>query len=370
MLKVSALTNGRGAVSESDCLLLQHVLWEKPDERAQIYEWLVSNIETLALDLPQIQSLVRGLVQRAYKAAGAEAAGDARGEVLAELEPVRELLVEEVAALGGKLETVERDFRENIWLGEAERDAVVNAVGPKLERALEEAHTLAVDVLKLQQGLELELAPDLLAELLPDFGLPSAKPAAQPWLGPPEGVAPWPLVHTELTDMGENFASIAPEAARELCERGQGVIVDVRPPDEFAKFAIAGSVNVPLFRPVRGATAFDVAKRLAVGALLRKSATERNPDFALDAAAAIPPGAKQLIVACGPGGSLETVSTHVKAGPGGRRVVKTSVDKDKEYGRESRSLKGAYELLQAGFQGVAHLEGGVFRWRHEKLPMQ
>ena len=258
MLKVSALTNGRGAVSESDCLLLQHVLWEKPDERAQIYEWLVSNIETLALDLPQIQSLVRGLVQRAYKAAGAEAGGEARGEVLAELEPVRELLVEEVAALGGKLETVERDFRENIWLGEAERDAVVNAVGPKLERALEEAHTLAVDVLKLQQALELELAPDLLAELLPDCGLPSAKPAAQPWLGPPEGVAPWPLVHTELTDAC--LQSLAPEAARELCEQGQGVIVDVRPPDEFAKFAIAGSVNVPLFRPVRGATAFDVAK--------------------------------------------------------------------------------------------------------------
>merc|ERR1712147_283800 len=130
------------------------------------------------------------------------------------------------------------------------------------------------------------------------------------------------------------LVSHAPEAARELCERGQGVIVDVRPPDEFAKFAIAGSVNVPLFRPVRGATAFDVAKRLAVGALLRKPATERNPDFALDAAAAIPSGAKQLIVACGPGGSLETVSTHVKAGPGGRRVVKTSVDKDRAFGRE------------------------------------
>merc|ERR1719181_1577325 len=112
LLKVSALTNGRAAVSESDCMLLQHALWEKPDEQVKIYEWLVSNIETLNLDVQQIKFLVQGLFGRACKASGDAAAS---GEVLAELEPVAELLLEEIHAMGGKLKTVEQDFSENIW---------------------------------------------------------------------------------------------------------------------------------------------------------------------------------------------------------------------------------------------------------------
>ena len=46
---------------------------------------------------------------------------------------------------------------------------MVNAVGPKLEKTYEGAYALALDVLQLQQALELELEPHLLAELLPDY---------------------------------------------------------------------------------------------------------------------------------------------------------------------------------------------------------
>ena len=126
----------------------------------------MSNIETLNLDVQQIKFLVQGLFGRACKASGDAAAS---GEVLAELEPVAELLLEEIHAMGGKLKTVEQDFSENIWIGEGERGAVVNAVGPKLEKTYEEAYALALDVLQLQQALELELEPHLLAELLPDY---------------------------------------------------------------------------------------------------------------------------------------------------------------------------------------------------------
>ena len=44
-------------------------------------------------------------------------------------------------------------------------------------------------------------------------------------------------------------------------------------------------------------------------------------------------------------------------------------DPERAFGRESRSLKAAYELLEAGFKDLAHLEGGTSTWRYEGLPL-
>lgn len=129
----------------------------------------------------------------------------------------------------------------------------------------------------------------------------------------------WPIIHTALTDYG--LASLPPAECLRLQASGKAVIVDVRMADQFAKQHIAGAVNVPLFRPVQGRTAFDTVKKLAMGALAM-TATERNPDFAAEARAAIPPG-KRVIVACMVGGTLETVVT-VKKGAGKQKTAKVS----------------------------------------------
>ena len=44
-------------------------------------------------------------------------------------------------------------------------------------------------------------------------------------------------------------------------------------------------------------------------------------------------------------------------------------DPDRQFGRESRSLKGCYELFLAGFDDVSHLAGGLSGWRHSKRPL-
>jgi MoxR-like ATPase len=44
MLRVAAYTCGRGAVNEYDTLLLQHVLWQRPEEAERIREWLLQRI--------------------------------------------------------------------------------------------------------------------------------------------------------------------------------------------------------------------------------------------------------------------------------------------------------------------------------------
>ncbi|MEY3142035.1 MAG: hypothetical protein RLY21_528 [Planctomycetota bacterium] len=48
LLQVSAWTNGRGSVSIWDCWLLQHCLWNKPEEREKVYEWYSARVGTSA----------------------------------------------------------------------------------------------------------------------------------------------------------------------------------------------------------------------------------------------------------------------------------------------------------------------------------
>ena len=44
LLQVSALTNGRDAVSIWDCWLLQHCLWDAPEQREAVYEWYAARV--------------------------------------------------------------------------------------------------------------------------------------------------------------------------------------------------------------------------------------------------------------------------------------------------------------------------------------
>ena len=57
LLKVAAFTCGRSQVNELDCLLLQHVLWQRPEERPRLREWLLKRV---AKDASSQQARGRG----------------------------------------------------------------------------------------------------------------------------------------------------------------------------------------------------------------------------------------------------------------------------------------------------------------------
>ena len=43
-MQVAAYTSGRDAVTLDDCLLLQHILWQRPEEASRISDWLLSQM--------------------------------------------------------------------------------------------------------------------------------------------------------------------------------------------------------------------------------------------------------------------------------------------------------------------------------------
>lgn len=44
LLQVSALTNGRSRVSVWDCWILQHCVWNRPEDRVRVYEWYADRV--------------------------------------------------------------------------------------------------------------------------------------------------------------------------------------------------------------------------------------------------------------------------------------------------------------------------------------
>ena len=93
-------------------------------------------------------------------------------------------------------------------------------------------------------------------------------------------------------------------------------------------------------------------------------ATERDPDFIENVNALVKNNKRRkIIVMCNIGGTLDTVIKVASTG----KLTKT--DKDRSFGRESRSLKACYELLRAGYKNVVHLEGGLSEWRYKGYPL-
>ena len=59
LLQVSALTNGRQQVSIWDCWLLQHCLWDKPEDREKIYGWYAERVgASRAMDPSRLTKIV------------------------------------------------------------------------------------------------------------------------------------------------------------------------------------------------------------------------------------------------------------------------------------------------------------------------
>ncbi|KAL4854986.1 Rhodanese-like domain-containing protein 14 [Chlorella vulgaris] len=167
----------------------------------------------------------------------------------------------------------------------------------------------------------------------------------------------WPLMHTYLTQKG--LKQVDEEEALALQRKGH-VIVDVRLASDFKIEHIEGAINVPMFRETAGTSGWDKVKRVVMAGLVMK-ATERDPDFMDNFQKAVGNKRKPVIIACAVGGTLDTIVRVASTG-------KSCKDPDRSFGRETRSLKACYELLNAGYSNVVHLKGGLSQWRYDGYP--
>jgi MoxR-like ATPase len=145
LMQVAAYTSGRTVLADYDCLLLRHVLWQRPEECERIYEWLLT---ALAADdgMQQMQYLLSGLFGRACRGLSDPATVTALAEEVGQL---RETLINRLqtvyaSTLGGLA------AGQTLWLGEDEAAAVGSALLPKLEKTVKELESLLFEVVTLE----------------------------------------------------------------------------------------------------------------------------------------------------------------------------------------------------------------------------
>eukprot|EP00197_Chlamydomonas_leiostraca_P009640 CAMPEP_0202865800 /NCGR_PEP_ID=MMETSP1391-20130828/6358_1 /ASSEMBLY_ACC=CAM_ASM_000867 /TAXON_ID=1034604 /ORGANISM="Chlamydomonas leiostraca, Strain SAG 11-49" /LENGTH=262 /DNA_ID=CAMNT_0049545677 /DNA_START=1 /DNA_END=789 /DNA_ORIENTATION=- len=171
----------------------------------------------------------------------------------------------------------------------------------------------------------------------------------------------WPVVHTLLTEKG--LRSVKPAEALKMQKQGW-TIVDVRIEGDFEGQHCEGAVNVPLYRFVQGTALWDNIKKIAMAGFAMK-ATERDPDYVATILSRLKKNQK-VILCCAIGGTLDT---KVRTRPD--KYKEGINDPDRSFGRESRSLKAAYEFFQAGWSSsnLVFIEGGYQQWKYDGLPI-
>ena len=182
-----------------------------------------------------------------------------------------------------------------------------------------------------------------------------------PAFGP--GSPQWPEVHAELRAMGVRTISVAD--AREMLSSVSGAaIADVRPRIEFEEFrpGVDGDPdapdvrNVPYMVPHRSA-----AKRWQGYFLCTKDGLkERDWRFTRSFAEAFPDKSAPIIVGCKTGGDISAAPVTID--PVTKRQVFPEGSSQYTDKSRSNSLMAVYELAQAGYTNLYHLEGGVTKW--------
>ncbi|DBA78506.1 TPA: hypothetical protein ACH3X2_007993 [Trebouxia sp. C0005] len=152
LMQVAAYTSGKDSVSLLDCMLLQHILWQQPDQQSRITDFLLSQISED--DGLQSASYILGSIfSRACVVLTKK--GENLASVLGEATALKESLVDKLISLKAS-QGVGRG--SNMWISKKETDSVASSLRPKLEKTrkahealLDEAITLQVHSLAQHQ---------------------------------------------------------------------------------------------------------------------------------------------------------------------------------------------------------------------------
>ncbi|XP_021774985.1 rhodanese-like domain-containing protein 14, chloroplastic [Chenopodium quinoa] len=143
--------------------------------------------------------------------------------------------------------------------------------------------------------------------------------------------------------------SVDVKEALRLQKENNFVMLDVRPEAEYKEGHPPEAINVQIYRLIKEWTAWDIARRAAFAFFGIFSGTEENPNFLQEVESKIDKNAK-IIVACSAGGTMKPSPNLPE-------------------GQQSRSLIAAYLLVLNGYKNVFHLEGGLYKWSKEDLPL-
>eukprot|EP00878_Enallax_costatus_P007732 GHUV01008093.1.p1 GENE.GHUV01008093.1~~GHUV01008093.1.p1 ORF type:complete len:282 (+),score=113.63 GHUV01008093.1:347-1192(+) len=166
LLQVAAHADGREAVNEYDCLLLEHVFGNRPDDSHKVR---AQALDIIASDpgLQQTELVFLGLFGRACRVLEQSPDSAEAADTLAECSTLVELLEGRQAALTATLSGAFPELRATVWQSEASVQAAVQALTPQMTENKRKTEDLLREAYTLQQCLQQRSAAGVLEKLLP-----------------------------------------------------------------------------------------------------------------------------------------------------------------------------------------------------------
>ena len=164
LLKISASSHGRNRVDPIDCLLLQHCMWQVPEQRMIVRDWLWENI-TPGGQMDQFRLLLDTLRGESLDVAR-KTSGDVTGKSGARKSEVDVIhsLRDEIAGIFSILKNHHFDLSRHIelidnasdflWLDPNESKSAKQLLRPRAEKALNEVARALTDCRSLEICLE------------------------------------------------------------------------------------------------------------------------------------------------------------------------------------------------------------------------
>ena len=170
LLRVSAASHGRKSVDFVDCLLLQHVLWQIPEQRDAIREWLWDNLTPGKSDdlAEQTKFLLQGLASESLDMVK-KTMGDITGEAGArksdleaiysirkEMEEIEKLMQQHSDELERHIKLL-HSLPDHLWIGHDEAHAAKQHLLPLAKEASVAVNQALADTISLKIAISSDI---------------------------------------------------------------------------------------------------------------------------------------------------------------------------------------------------------------------
>ena len=168
MLKVAAYTDGRTRVSEFDCLLLRHVLWQRPEEREYVSNYLLDRTVELK-GAQQLRYFLGQTYSRACRVLSGVQSDEQVDKLVEDTQNLCNALSVQVAELSDSESGGLSALEQHLWLGPTDAARMSQQISPRLKKARQDVVGLLDDAVTLKVALEDGSPTYILALLLPHF---------------------------------------------------------------------------------------------------------------------------------------------------------------------------------------------------------
>ncbi|XRB15446.1 rhodanese domain-containing protein [Pseudoscourfieldia marina] len=172
----------------------------------------------------------------------------------------------------------------------------------------------------------------------------------------------WPERLAKL-QASDAVSVVGPQEAYDMYKEGKAKIVDVRGEVDFEESRIEGSENLPYLIADKNKARWFVGMMLCT----KGGFKGRNDDFVAQFEQRFPDKKAPVLVACRRGGELG--GTPVTRGDDGRLVYPEGATSYVDP-TQSQSLYACYELMQAGYEDLRIIDGGIVGWFYDELPYE